>query len=89
MPYIKPHNREFFDKITDELFRILKITDFSAGEINYVISRLLWKIFESKKCYSTANALVGVLECIKLEFYRRKILKYEDIKKKENGDIVL
>jgi len=31
--------------------------------------------------------MIGVLECVKQEFYRRKVAPYEDIKIIENGDI--
>jgi len=37
--------------------------------------------------YDDYNTLIGVLENIKLELYRRKIIPYEDIKIKENGDV--
>ena len=30
---------------------------------------------------------MGVLECCKLEFYRRVAAPYEDIKIEENGDV--
>jgi len=40
-----------------------------------------------KPSYSDYNALVGVLECAKLEFYRRAVAAYEDKKIKENGDV--
>jgi len=30
---------------------------------------------------------MGVLECIKQEFYRRAVAPYEDKKKEENGDV--
>ena len=37
--------------------------------------------------YANANKLMGVLECSKLELYRRLIAPYEDTKVNENGDV--
>jgi len=37
--------------------------------------------------YKRYNKAMGVLECIKQEFYRRVISKYEDQKIEENGDV--
>jgi hypothetical protein len=37
--------------------------------------------------YFNYNRAIGVLECIKLEFYRRMVGPYEDIKIKEAGDV--
>ena len=36
---------------------------------------------------SIENAMFGVLECVKLEFYRRLATPYEDVKCDENGDV--
>jgi hypothetical protein len=37
--------------------------------------------------YDNFNEVIGVLECMKLELYRRMIAPYEDTKCKENGDV--
>ena len=37
--------------------------------------------------YFYLNRAMGVLECIKQEFYRRVAAPYEDIKIVENGDV--
>jgi len=65
----------------------LKNYEIPSGDINYVISSIFWKILDMNKKYKTANDLIGVLECIKMELYRRKISNYEDEKIGENGDI--
>jgi len=44
-------------------------------------------IRDKRKCYQTYNDVIGVLECIKQELYRRFVSKYEDLKIKQNGDI--
>lgn len=60
----------------------------TPGELNYVITLLLNKfIREHGKNYETLNKVVGVLECAKLELYRRVVAPYEDEKCKENGDV--
>ena len=37
--------------------------------------------------YARINELIGVLECAKLELYRRIAVPYEDTKIAENGDV--
>ncbi len=37
--------------------------------------------------YSKINSLIGVLECAKLELYRRVAAPYENDKIDENGDV--
>jgi hypothetical protein len=60
----------------------------SEGELNYAITRLgLILLRKLGKNYANINGIVGVIECAKLEFYRRIAAPYEDDKRKENGDI--
>ena len=89
MPYIKKEQR-FIDKKIDELSD--KIRTFSdeekEGVLNYTISRLLARSMpESNWRYKYINRAIGVLECIKLELYRRIAGPYEDTAKITNGDI--
>ena len=72
-----------------------------VGELNYTITREILKYLSilkfrkaigSKKLivqnnYADYNEVMGVLECVKQEFYRRVISKYEDKKCKENTDV--
>jgi hypothetical protein len=48
---------------------------------------VVWELFKKNPRYSTANNLMGVLECVKAEFYRRQVANLEDRKIIENGDI--
>src|SRR5579859_7792912 len=57
------------------------------GQMNYVISRICNELFDSNPSYARINGIVGVLECAKAEFYRRKAVPYEENKIKENGDL--
>lgn len=81
MPYITKEQREELDDWLEgyDLF------DLPPGKLNYVITKLLLKT--QPKSYADYNALVGVLECIKLELYRRVVAPYEDRKKDENGEV--
>lgn len=80
MPYISPEDRSRI--LMDE-------TSISTpGELNYFISILLnWYINQKGKSYTTINEVVGVLECAKLELYRRVAAPYEDLKIEQNGDV--
>ncbi len=83
MPYIKRDDREQFE---ESLKAIPPIT--SAGELNYFITRACQRFLVANgQSYSTYNAIIGVLECAKLELYRRKVAAYEDGKIAENGDV--
>lgn len=61
----------------------------TVGELNYCITKLLLQYVKTQggASYTTFNAIVGALECAKLEFYRRMVVPYEETKCKENGDV--
>lgn len=60
----------------------------NAGQLNYKITQEIWEyIRDMGQSYTTYNDVIGVLECAKLELYRRMIGPYEDKKKEENGDV--
>jgi hypothetical protein len=87
MPYIPKQDRDKFEKLIKESVEALYKHGYAAGSINYYFSSILWKILNINKTYSSANTLIGVLEAIKLEIYRRQIAPYEDLKLAENGDV--
>ena len=79
MPYIEQSRRE-------------EITESSlvetAGELNWLLTILINDYINKKgKSYQTLNEVVGVLECAKLELYRRVVSPYEEIKMQQNGDV--
>lgn len=85
MPYISIQQRSKFDDWLKELGNRIG----SAGELNYCIS-VLCKMYAQhggEPNYQKHNEIIGVLECAKLENYRRKVACYEDKKCNENGDI--
>jgi hypothetical protein len=87
MPYIKPEKREKYNKVLDELVSILKSvpTEEVDGELNYVVTKILKDLYPLR--YYHINKAMGVLECIKQEYYRRVAAPYEDTKIKESGDV--
>lgn len=90
MPYIKQEERERFDPHIGDTLRSLTHRlgrQYTPGELNYIISSIVWALFDETPSYTKGNELVGVLECVKQEFIRRKLNPYEEEKIKENGDI--
>lgn len=87
LPYIKSEKRKKYEKIIQELVSILKSLppEEVDGDLNYVVTKLLKEVYPLR--YYHINKAVGVLECIKLEFYRRVAAPYEDLKIKESGDV--
>jgi len=87
LPYIKADNRKKYRKILEELVKILKTLPAEEvdGELNYVVTKILKEVYPLR--YFHINKAVGVLECIKLEYYRRVAAPYEDLKIKEAGDV--
>ena len=61
----------------------------TAGELNYAITRLVddYLIQKGSIRYAHLNEVIGVLECAKLELYRRVAVPYEDKKLSETGDV--
>jgi uncharacterized protein DUF6899 len=85
VPYISPSRREYLDPLLSRAITFAE--SLSPGDLNYVVTRLV-----SAKCarmprYEAFNAVVGALECAKLELYRRMVAPYEDTKIAENGDV--
>jgi hypothetical protein len=84
LPYIKPEDRPDWDAGINALSHIF---DGSIGELNYIITRIVDLWLGDKPNYATFNAAIGVLECAKLELYRRRVAPYEDTKIAQNGDV--
>ena len=83
MPYIKPKDRVRYSYIFENGNPMF----YTAGDLNYVLTVLCKKYLGDKPNYQRYNEVMGVLECAKLEIYRRCILPYENLKIKENGDV--
>lgn len=79
MPYIKKLLRRGLD---------VTVRPASAGELNYTISHIINTYLQDERVsYASINEVIGVLECAKLELYRRVAADYEDQKCAENGDV--
>ena len=79
MPYISTEDRNDLDN---------GAMPENAGELNYMISALLDDyLVEKGKNYANINEVIGMLECAKLELYRRVAAPYEDEKIDQNGDV--
>jgi len=78
-PYIDPARRLALD---------YTIPAQTAGELNFAITRIVDSYLERVGLrYEYINAVIGVLECAKLELYRRVAVPYEDGKCAANGDV--
>lgn len=93
MPYIKPAERKELNIAATQAINALvmqngNIDRMTLGQLNYLITSMLVDIVERRgKSYTIYNELIGVLECVKLELYRRAVASYEDKKIQENGDV--
>lgn len=87
MPYIKKEKRGQFKKPIDEISKLLAADEENIeGNMNYIISRLFANHLRFKLNYKQLNAMVGMLECCKMELYRKMAAPYENEKCKENGE---
>lgn len=60
----------------------------TSGDLNYSITKLVdGFLMNNGVSYNSINAVIGVLECAKLEAYRRIAAGYEDRKARENGEV--
>ena len=88
MPYIKPENRENFNKVLEEVTNTFEKNGVTPGDLNYLLSKIGHLYIKRKTFgYTHINDVVGVLECAKQEFYRKIATPYEETKIIENGDI--
>lgn len=91
MPYIVQDKRNHLDPHIDALLNALRELESDdpanshAGNLNYAITRLLRGSYSPR--YAEINDAVGVLECVKQEFYRKFAAPYEDQKEFENGPV--
>ena len=88
MPYIDPKARQLMD---DDI-QMLRTWIKSPGQLNYAISKLIHLYLQEGEVnyeinYASLNEVIGVLECAKLELYRKVVSKYEDKMKWSNGPV--
>jgi hypothetical protein len=80
MPYIKSDRREGLES--------LDFIPENNGELNFVLTTIInrYLVTHGHK-YTYINDILGALEGCKLEFYRRVVAPYENLKCQENGDV--
>jgi hypothetical protein len=88
MPYISRSERKQYQEVLSVLAEIIpQDRMLRPGHMNYIVSLLIQKVYGTQLRYADHNEVVGVLNCIALEFYRRKTAPYEEVKIKEEGDL--
>ena len=93
MPYIPQGQRIQLDPVIEKLSckvgELCKPKNKPAldpdGMLNYVFTRLL--IAMDLSSYVRLERAVGILECAKLELYRKAAAPYEDMKASDNGEV--
>ena len=84
MPYIKQEQRIDIDAVIHQLAPLIK----DAGTFNYAVTRLSHLYIKEKGLrYANLNELIGAMECMKLELYRKIAAPYETEKLVENGPV--
>lgn len=79
MPYIEAKFRDEIEAGSDPM---------TPGEVNFAITRICNRyLLNFGESYTHYNDLIGVLEAVKLELYRRLVAPYEDQKRHQNGDV--
>ena len=90
MPYITLPRREFLKPKLHPLCDYIAHGNdaITPGDMNYIITRLLLAYLKhAGVSYTTLNCALGILTCVKHEFYRRAVADYEEGKIVQNGDV--
>ena len=86
MPYIDQEQRRDVRNPVNRLIMELRDGEHGRnGMLNYIVTELC--VGMEPSCYDEYNDLIGVLECVKLELYRRMVVPYEEKKRCDNGDV--
>lgn len=88
MPYIARKDRAPYQRAVNELAALVP-GDRTArpGHMNYIISLLIRRVYGESMRYADHNEVVGLLNCVQQEFYRRATVPYEDEKIAQEGDL--
>lgn len=86
--------------LVDSIVELVRFETMSVlpGLLNYTITSLIKRVYKQslqaetgnenpQMTYSDHNEVVGMLDCAKMEFYRRNTAPYEDVKIQQNGDV--
>ena len=61
----------------------------TTGHLNFIISDILDQWIGQMPNYDRLNSAIGILECAKLELYRKVAVPYEDKKCDLNGTVYM
>jgi hypothetical protein len=87
MPYVDQEVRKVYDPLIEALQEEILAEGDTPGDLNYVISRIVGRVWKNTPRYKTICIVIGTLVCVAFEFYRRVAGGYEDKAIKKNGDI--
>lgn len=82
MPYIHPNNRELMDNVVNEMRKMGVCVN---GDLNYILYAFCKRYI--KPSYNNYKNYCGELRQCATEIERRILAKYEDKKRKQNGDV--
>ena len=92
MPYIVKSKRDLLDSTIEQLHKLLVDLELDdpqnnfEGAMNYTITKLITMCYTTPS-YREVNDVVGLLECVKQEYYRKVAANYENQKEFENGPV--
>ncbi len=92
MPYISQDKRAMLEPALTKIFDALRQIqcdfpdDSFEGTMNYLFTTLLVRLYTLNN-YDEHNRVIGLLDCVKNEYYRRRVTPYERNKAVENGDV--
>jgi hypothetical protein len=92
MPYIAQEQRAAINEPPQELISQIResLVDERDGILNYCISEMVCQSMcppSGEWRYRLLERCIGIVECCKLELYRRLVGPYEDKCIQKNGDI--
>lgn len=88
MPYIARKDRDQYQQAISELAKLVPPDRMArSGHMNYIISLLIQRVYGESMRYADHNEVVGLLNCVQQEFYRRFTAPYEDEKIEQEGDL--
>ena len=88
MPYIRTADRkQYLSAIKAIAALVPEDRQLRPGHMNYVISMLIRETYGERLRYADHNEVLGMLQGVSLEFYRRRTAPYEDVKIEEEGDL--
>lgn len=89
MPYIKQEERNRFQPALDPLLEeVLNGSSLTPGDLNYLVTKLCHAYMQRKGLsYTHLSDVMATLTNAAHEFYRRKVVPYEEQKREENGDV--